>query len=820
MLINSKLTKPLAWFQICLLALGLSILFTKAQAQNGKICDLVFNETPSIQAGTACLDLAALQLSHMPIKTAGNATRISKDGLRLCKSAFQVATAAEADVVFIYDNSGSMNAKFAYVDPITKDTVFHNELGGCLNTVTVGTVDFTTLLGPRSIPRLVSNTGCLYQSGDPFRSRGVVIKQALDYIQAVAPTSTAGAVGFTGPNTPPAINYLQPPISLAMAGAVDKVKNNIILDTAGATDYGPPLLQSYAWLTDPSLIKTKKQAIVFISDGGPDNLEYISSVNKDIPIYSIFLGRPTAPFAKLEELSQLTGGQFYLVNPKNVSEIHRVMSEIIKSIFIQHLPDSLVITNTSLMPPQISHATRMDMVQNADSSVSFNLDSILALRQGQNNFTVHIVAGSDPARNYSFQVDASGPVADEVTEQLKCRDQARLVVLGDQGQKLMSYASSSTQYSVELWRQSEDLASVSVAATSRDSSQPKTWDDSETLLMSASGTANGTTTVLKGNVPFNGGVATPIHGNGIWESSPDGVIALSWVHPRDPREFASYDLAASLRPVLDLFYHGERVTKVNFNQLDLEIRMVPGTGDACKGCLVQVITSGSADHEAILMSVATGYVNGHFSHQASDRAILGDGILQHYGPDSLVLIYQDPINPQITVRKSYPYTPRPNPLTLVIGRHNTLAIPLGNMNDTQAPWIVVAAPSLKVVNLEDGKSGCCGFLPWPLSHKDSIQYVGLKVEATAEFSLEAQVFDNLGHFVNKLRLNVPQIEFEKLPKGVSDSSRVMIVLWNNRAIDGSLAGTGAYVLKSTINMPRGNHTLSEARLVGLIRNEK
>ena len=694
-----------------LLAAGLILLAlpigSQAQATTGKICDLVVNETPGIPGAAACLDLAALQSGGDPIKTAGNATRISKDSLRLCKSAFQVATAAEADIIFIYDNSGSMNAKFAYVDPVTQDTAFHNELGGCSNTATSGTVDFTTLLGPRSVPRMVSDAGCLYQSGDPYRSRGVVMKQALDYIKEVAPTSTAGAVGFTGPNTPPAINHLQPPLRLGLTGAVDQVKNSILLDTAGATDYGPPLIQAYAWLTDPSLIKTRKQAIVFLSDGGPDNPDYINSVNKDIPIYSIFLGRPSAPFAKLQELSQLTGGQFYLVSPKNVAGIHRVMSEIIKSIVIQNLPDSLVITNTSLKPPQVSRASRADMVQNPDSSVSFNLDSILALRQGKNDFTVRIVAGGDSSRHYSFQVDASGPTAGDVTHALKCRDQAKLVVLNAQGREDAGYPISPSSYSVKLTRASDDLAFVSVSASSEDPAKPKPWGDSETLRLSASGNAAGTTAFTDGKIPFDGGVAMPIAGNGVWESSPDGKIKVSWVHPRDPREFAAYELPAAIRPT-----------------------------------------------------------------------------------------------------------------ALTIGRHNDLARPEGNLSDTRYQWTLVAPPGMQVTATGDSKSGCCATVPWPLSAQDSAHYVGVKVEATAAFSVETQIFDNLGQFVNKLQINLPQSEFEKLPRGTSDSSRVMKVLWDNRASDGSQAGTGAYILKTTVKMARGNRIFSEARLVGVIRNKR
>ena len=904
-------------------AFGMGLGLAQAPAQ---ICDLMVSETPGA-AGETCLDLAALQFGGDALQTAVNATRIGKDGLKLCKTAFQAATPVEADIVFIYDNSGSMNGKFAYIDPVTRDTVFHNELGGCANTATNGSVTYNTLLGSRTIPQLVSNAGCLYQSGDPFRARGMVMRQAVDYIKEVAPTSTAGAVAFTGPNTPPAISHLQPPVRLGTTGAADLVKNSIVLDTAGATDYGPPLTQAYSWLTDPAVVKTRKQAIVFISDGGPDNFDYLPGVHKEIPIFGIFLGKPSAPYARLQELSTLTGGSFHLVSPKNIAEIQRVMAEVIKSIIIRNLPDSLIITNTSLAPPQSSRAAREGMRTNPDSSVSFELDSILALRQGRNEFTVRLVTGGAAARAFSFQVDATGPAAQGDNGKLQCRDQARMTVLNPRGGEDKGYPVTNSSYTIQLTRSaaSDALPEAKVNATSQDPSRTQPWGDAESILLAG----NGSGLFQRADFPFNGNSVAPIRGDGTLQASPEGKIVFQWVHPRDPREFASYELPAGGRAILELYAGGKPVVQIAADQTDLEIRLAPGTGDPCSSCRVQVQPSGSGDRESIAMAPAATGFTGIFTRMLSDIPANGDGKLQHLVSDSIVIAYADPGNPALTVRKAYPFQPPsppalslyhagqridqvahlytdlairflppagvpcdgsrilvrpstgpdresvrmspdasgcagaftristegsapgdgilqhgpadsivleyanpgyprqtvrvaypflppPNPLTLDLERHNDVAQPGDPASQVPGQWYLVAPAGVRVVP-EGGSRNCCVTMPWPLAKGDSGRFVGAKVEATSGFTAEVHVFSNLGQLVNRAKFSVPQAEFEKLPAGGKDSSRVMEILWGNRTGEGNPAATGAYVLRTTVKMHKGNVIRSQARLVGLIR---
>ena len=216
------------------------------------------------------------------------------------------------------------------------------------------------------------------------------------------------------------------------------------------------------------------------------------------------------------------------------------------------------------------------------------------------------------------------------------------------------------------------------------------------------------------------------------------------------------------------------------------------------------------------MSIIGSGCAGGFARISTVESAPGDGILQHGPADSIILIYENPEYPRQRVRAAYAFIPPPNPLTLDLQAHNDVATP-SDAIDARGQWFVVAPAGVRVIPDAAYRGTCCVAMPWPLAKADSGRYVGAKVEATSGFQAELQVFSNLGQLVNKLHFTVPQHEFEKLPAGPKDSSRVMEILWGNRARDGSPAATGAYVLKTTVKMEKGNVIRSQARLVGLIR---
>src|SRR5690606_30414749 len=94
-----------------------------AEAQT-KRCDLVGRDSTIDGNSTQfkrCLDLTGLDGKTVLIPS--NVTRIDNDGLSLCKGSVQ--SGGDVDLVYIYDNSGSMLSKMAYVNTATNDTSFY-----------------------------------------------------------------------------------------------------------------------------------------------------------------------------------------------------------------------------------------------------------------------------------------------------------------------------------------------------------------------------------------------------------------------------------------------------------------------------------------------------------------------------------------------------------------------------------------------------------------------------------------------------------------------------------------------------------------------
>jgi hypothetical protein len=99
----------------------------------------------------------------------------------------------------------------------------------------------------------------------------------------------------------------------------------------------------------------------------------------------------------------------------------------------------------------------------------------------------------------------------------------------------------------------------------------------------------------------------------------------------------------------------------------------------------------------------------------------------------------------------------------------------------------------------------------------------MDIEASRAFTASIRIFTNFGQYVNKIEFTVSPEEYLKLSKGITNNTRILRILWDNRAQDGSLAGTGAYVLKTDVTLLKipgvveDQVLLSDYRIVGLIR---
>jgi hypothetical protein len=126
----------------------------------------------------------------------------------------------------------------------------------------------------------------------------------------------------------------------------------------------------------------------------------------------------------------------------------------------------------------------------------------------------------------------------------------------------------------------------------------------------------------------------------------------------------------------------------------------------------------------------------------------------------------------------------------------------------------------------DGKTPNWNIIPALITKEDSTRYVGAIIQASRAFKAEVQVFTNLGQFVNKTVVTIPQSEFIKLTKGVKNNTRMIKVLWKGRTADGGLVGTGAYILKTTVTLLKlpgiaeDESVSSDIRIVGYLRSDK
>jgi hypothetical protein len=213
---------------------------------------------------------------------------------------------------------------------------------------------------------------------------------------------------------------------------------------------------------------------------------------------------------------------------------------------------------------------------------------------------------------------------------------------------------------------------------------------------------------------------------------------------------------------------------------------------------------------------AAGYHNGFFGRELGSAAP-SDGRLQHGPADSIVLVFENSFRPGIVARRSYPFIPPPAvPAILNVQRHNFMA----RLDATPLPadrnWILVGNANLQV-NAFDPKDRCCRMLAWPQDTAQASRFVGLTVEASKPFLVDIKVFSNLGQFVSQVAFNLDQAQFNRLPPGSIDSTRVLRILWDSRSQNGALAGTGAYVMKSHVALTQGNLSYRNTRIVGMIR---
>ncbi|MDB5105107.1 MAG: von Willebrand factor type domain [Fibrobacteres bacterium] len=490
-----------------------------------------------------CVDFAALNGKTMDLPK--NVTRIAADGLSFCVPPTPTTGAGDADIVFIYDNSGSMTADAAYGDPATGDTSFYYLQYGngapdaCSQNPKGADLNYYTREGTtRSVLLLTANANCNRQiAGDPYNARGAVIKVGIDFLAKNSPTSTAGTISFTDQ-----LKYQQQNLPVNNAGNVNTIKNSIQLDTSGSTHYGPPLELANQWLNNPAIIKTKKQAIIFISDGAPQD-NYAAILNAGLPpVYSIYLSKSTSPdTAKLKEISDKTGGTFTRVNPNDPKAFEAVMTSIITTITRNTLPKGTTVTNKSLSPPQVSKSTTV--TGNPDGSVGMQLDSIIALKEGPNQIEINLVREDNTTITYAFTMNVAGSEISSSAGNYSCWDMPTLAAIDKKtGLVAEIYRPDNNTYQLKLTRSPSDLRDVNVAGGSAN-------NDKENIPLSNLNMNLGFPTQT-GDFTYNPAKSSPTLNNGVLEVDNHGDLTFTWSHPRDARETVTYILPGRIVPIL------------------------------------------------------------------------------------------------------------------------------------------------------------------------------------------------------------------------------------------------------------------------------
>jgi hypothetical protein len=247
-----------------------------------------------------------------------------------------------------------------------------------------------------------------------------------------------------------------------------------------------------------------------------------------------------------------------------------------------------------------------------------------------------------------------------------------------------------------------------------------------------------------------------------------------------------------------LYNQGTPLNLVTADHTDLEVRLTLGAGEACNGCKVEIKPSKSADRENVTLAAAGGYQKGNFGRETNASPVPGNGKLEHVPSDSIVVTYVNPDNSLDVIRKAFPYSDVSTQVVLI--RHNDYTRGSDAITVTYKDQFVLVGPSNITPTPDDAKNW--NVIPALTAPKDSLRYVGNLIEASRPFRVEVTIFSNLGQFVNRIGFTVSQSEFMKLSKGLKNGTRQLRVLWDSRAANGRHAGTGAYIMKTTVTLLR------------------
>lgn len=260
-------------------------------------------------------------------------------------------------------------------------------------------------------------------------------------------------------------------------------------------------------------------------------------------------------------------------------------------------------------------------------------------------------------------------------------------------------------------------------------------------------------------------------------------------------------------PDIQLFDdHGQEIHVVTADNDSVQVRVTLPTGETCNNCKAGATPSHGGDSESVGLSPASGIISGILHRAATNSQIPNNNILEHLTNDSIVITFTNPANPLETVREAFPFNNVNTTLSAgpIQFDFDNRAQPVSTVTvNEQTHWVVAGTSAVKLEDpskpdawqtvdptLPEVKNDSSSALPWP----------GIKIEASRSFRTDVWVFTNFGEFVDKFSFNIPQIEFDKLPKGNRQNTRILKLYWIPKSLNGRAAATGAYIVKYNITL--------------------
>lgn len=392
------------------------VLILAASAPRAAVrCDLGVSDA---RVG-ACIDPKAL--AGKTLRVPSNLTRIGDDGLKLCTPT-NVAKLS-SDIVYVIDNSASMDAWGFWVRPGTTDTLWYipdcQDAGIAGQMVAFRKRHFGGKTGADSLqwdslfrmtgataPGTVDPRNCL-EANDPYSMRAQAVRVALDYQAVFDSGSMAGVVYFNS-----AVRQKFAPRALGRAGLRRLLDSTGLYNSGSGTQWAPPLDTAMRWLA-ATPASGRSKAIILVSDGEPsDAARYTALLGRDgqPPIYGIYLGESSDPTPQLDNVTALTLGQKFVVPPDNPDSLEGVIKAIVASVTTKESPTSSRLTNVT--NGQTSRTLTLSV--DAQDAWTLNLDSVVALSTGPNSLrwiTTWRGPGGLKTDTSNFVLDVSGPAA-------------------------------------------------------------------------------------------------------------------------------------------------------------------------------------------------------------------------------------------------------------------------------------------------------------------------------------------------------------------------------------------------------------------------